>query len=181
LRNRIARKISPFKAASLISRQNASSRLIRILNSQASNRRTTQMNNSENIVFPATPQIELVRRRNSQFSVQYRAADCSSFDTGGALAKRAIFTNRTNLNLIGGLALTLERDAENATSTARTKAMDSAFGVTYSTFRFDSTTFNTALWLYPSITSPGRVRMTLNQDVYYKFLKGLLRSHELLR
>jgi hypothetical protein len=91
--------------------------------------------------------------------------------TLGALAKRAIFTNRTNLNLIGGLALIVERDAENATSTARTKAMDSAFGVTYSTFRLDSTTFNTALWLYPSITSPGRVRMTLNQDVYYKFLK----------
>jgi Protein of unknown function, DUF481 len=90
---------------------------------------------------------------------------------GGAIAKRVIFTNRTNLNVIGGLAFTIERDAENATSTARTKAMDSAIGVTYSMFRFDSTTFDTNLWVYPSITSPGRVRMTLNQDIYYKFLK----------
>lgn len=89
---------------------------------------------------------------------------------GGGLAKRIIFTNRTNLNAVGGLALTVEQDAPGATSTARTKALDSAFAVQYSTFRFDSTTFDTAIWVYPSLTSPGRVRFTLNQDVYYKFL-----------
>lgn len=89
---------------------------------------------------------------------------------GGGLAKRLIFTNRTNLSAIGGLAYTVEQDAPGSTSTARTKAIDSAFAVQYSTFRFDSTTFNTAVWTYPSLTSPGRVRLTLNQDVYYKFL-----------
>jgi hypothetical protein len=89
---------------------------------------------------------------------------------GATLNKRLIFTNRTDLNAVGGLALTLERDAENAQTTARTKAVDSAFAVNYSTFRFDSTTFDTSFWLYPSLTSPGRVRFTLNQDIYYKFL-----------
>lgn len=89
---------------------------------------------------------------------------------GGTLNKRLIFTNRTNLNAVGGLAMTIERDAEGSQSTARTKALDSAFAVNYSTFRFDSTTFDTTFWLYPSLTSPGRVRFTLNQDVYYKFL-----------
>jgi hypothetical protein len=89
---------------------------------------------------------------------------------GGGLAKRLIFTNRTNLSGVGGLALTVERDAPNSISSARTKALDSAFAVQYSTFRFDSTTFDSAVWLYPSLTSPGRLRMTFNQDVYYKFL-----------
>jgi hypothetical protein len=89
---------------------------------------------------------------------------------GGGLAKRIIFTNRTNLSAVGGLAYTVERDAPGATSTARTKALDSSFAIQYSTFRFDSTTFDTAVWVYPSLTSPGRVRLTLNQDVYYKFL-----------
>jgi hypothetical protein len=89
---------------------------------------------------------------------------------GGTLNKRLIFTNRTNLNAIGGLALTIERDTEGSQSTARTKALDSAFAINYSAFRFDSTTFDTTFWLYPSLTSPGRVRFTLNQDVYYKFL-----------
>jgi hypothetical protein len=89
---------------------------------------------------------------------------------GMGLAKRMIFTNRTNLSAVGGLAVTVEKDAPNTTSGARTKALDSAFSIQYSTFRFDSTTFDTAVWLYPSITSPGRVRMTINQDIYYKFL-----------
>jgi len=88
---------------------------------------------------------------------------------GGGLATRLIFTNRTNLTAIGGLAVTVERDAQNAVSTARTEALDSVFAVQYSTFRFDSTTFNTTVWVYPSTTSPGRVRMTVNQDVYHKF------------
>lgn len=89
---------------------------------------------------------------------------------GATLNRRLLFTNRTDLYAVGGLAFTLERDAENSESTARTKALDSAFAMNYSTFRFDSTTFNTSFWLYPSLTSPGRVRFTLNQDVYYKFL-----------
>lgn len=89
---------------------------------------------------------------------------------GATLNKRMIFTNRTDLYAVGGLALTLERDAEDSQSTARTKALDSAFAINYSTFRFDSTTFDTSFWLYPSLTSPGRVRFTLNQDIYYKFL-----------
>jgi hypothetical protein len=89
---------------------------------------------------------------------------------GGTFNKRLIFTNRTNLSAVGGLALTIERDAEGSQSSARTKAIDSAFAVQYSTFRFDSTTFDTSFWLYPSLTSPGRIRFTLNQDVYYKFL-----------
>jgi len=86
------------------------------------------------------------------------------------LATRLIFTNRTDLTAMGGLAVTIERDAQNAISTARTKALGSAFAVKYSTFRFDSTTFDTSVWVYPSLTSAGRVRMTFNQDVYYKFL-----------
>jgi len=89
---------------------------------------------------------------------------------GLGLTKRQIFTNRTNLNVIGGMVYTVERDAKDAISTARTSSLDGALAVQYSTFRFDSTTFDTTLWLYPSITSPGRLRLTLNQDVYYKFL-----------
>jgi hypothetical protein len=90
---------------------------------------------------------------------------------GGAVAVRPIYTNKTNLSLIAGLAFTSEKDASNTTSTANTHGLDSAAAVQFSTFRFDSTTFDTTLWVYPSLTTPGRVRLTLNQDVYYKFYK----------
>jgi hypothetical protein len=84
---------------------------------------------------------------------------------------RPIFTNRTNLSLIGGLAYTVEKDEANSTSTANKRSIDAAAAAQFSTFRFDSTTFNTTVWVYPSLTSAGRVRFTINQDVYYKFYK----------
>jgi hypothetical protein len=90
---------------------------------------------------------------------------------GGAIAVRPIFTNRTNLSLIGGLAYTVEKDQADAMTTANKRSIDAAAAVQFSTFRFDSTTFNTTVWLYPSLTSAGRVRFTINQDVYYKFYK----------
>lgn len=90
---------------------------------------------------------------------------------GGALAIRTIYTNKTNLTLIGALAYTSQKDAANAMSTASNHSLDAAAAIQYSTFRFDSTSFNTTVWVYPSLTEPGRVRMTINQDVYYKFYK----------
>lgn len=89
---------------------------------------------------------------------------------GAAIARRILFTNKTNLNAIGGLGYTVQHNSAGAVSTGQMHSLDSAFAVQYSTFRFDSTTFSTNLWLYPSLTSPGHLRMTLNQDVYYKFL-----------
>ena len=89
---------------------------------------------------------------------------------GGGLAKRLIFTNRTDLRAVGALGYTVQRDEPGTTSAARANEFDSAFSVQYSTYRFDSTTFDTAVWVYPSLVEPGRVRMTFNQDMYYKFL-----------
>lgn len=90
---------------------------------------------------------------------------------GGALAIRPIYTNKTNFSIIGALAYTKEQDVSDAIPTASTRSLDTAGAVQFSTFRFDSTSFNTTIWVYPSLTSPGLVRMTLNQDVYYKFYK----------
>jgi Protein of unknown function, DUF481 len=90
---------------------------------------------------------------------------------GAALAVRPIYTNKTNLSFIGALAYTSEKDASNVVSPTSANSIDAAAAVQYSTFRFDSTSFDTTLWVYPSLTSAGRVRMTLNQDVYFKFYK----------
>lgn len=90
---------------------------------------------------------------------------------GAALAVRPIYTNKTNLTFIGALALTSEKDASNTVSTTSANGLDAAAAIQYSTFRFDSTSFDTTVWVYPSLTSTGRVRMTFNQDVYFKFYK----------
>lgn len=92
---------------------------------------------------------------------------------GAAIARRLIFTNKTNLNAIGGLGYTLQQNSTGSAGPARKNSLDSAFAVKYSTFRFDKATFDTALWLYPSLSSPGHLRLTLNQNVYYKFVGNL--------
>ena len=88
---------------------------------------------------------------------------------GGALARRLIFTNRTNLSAIGGLGYTHERDDSNESGTRHPNSLDAATAVQFSMFRFKTTSFDTVVWAYPSLTSPGHFRMTLNQDIYYKF------------
>jgi hypothetical protein len=89
---------------------------------------------------------------------------------GGAVARRFIFTNKTNLTGIGGLGYTIQRNNSGTVDPNKTHDLDAALAVQYSTFRFNSTSFDTTVWAYPSLTSAGHVRMTLNQDVYYKFL-----------
>ena len=88
---------------------------------------------------------------------------------GAALATRVIFTNRTNLTTIAGLGYTHERDDSTSSGAMHSNSLDAATAIQFSTFRFNTTSFQTALWVYPSLTSPGHVRLTLNQDVYYKF------------
>ena len=92
---------------------------------------------------------------------------------GGAVARRVIYTNRTNLGGIAGLGYTNQRNSSGASSPGRTHSLDAALAVNYLTFRFDTTTFKTDIWVYPSLTSPGRLRMTLNQNIYYKFPNNL--------
>jgi hypothetical protein len=92
---------------------------------------------------------------------------------GGAVARRLIFTNKTNLTALGGLGYTNTRPASGYVSTGPRNELDSAFAVQFSTFRFDSTTFNTNFWIYPSLSDPGHIRFTLNQDLYYKIYGNL--------
>lgn len=89
---------------------------------------------------------------------------------GAALAMRPVISNKTDLTFIGGVAYTVENDSSQAT-TPRSNSVDMAWAVQYATFRFDSTDLDTTVWVYPSLTQAGRVRMTLNEDVYVKFYK----------
>jgi hypothetical protein len=38
---------------------------------------------------------------------------------------------------------------------------------------FDPISLDTAVWAYPGLNSPRRVRMTFNKDIYYKFYRDV--------
>ena len=92
---------------------------------------------------------------------------------GGAIARRLVYTNKTNLTAVGGLGYTIQQNSSGSAQPGTAHALDSAFALQYATFRFDKVNFNTTVWAYPGLTEPGRLRMTFNQDVYYKFLGNL--------
>lgn len=92
---------------------------------------------------------------------------------GAALARRLIFTNRTNLTAIGGLGYTNQRNSSGASDTRRSHALDAATAIQFSMFRFKTTSLDTTIWAYPGLTDPGHVRTTVNQDIYYKFHNNL--------
>ncbi|HEX3469662.1 MAG TPA: DUF481 domain-containing protein [Silvibacterium sp.] len=89
---------------------------------------------------------------------------------GYGLARRFISTNHNGLFGLAGLSYTQERDSPQEGSTLHPSSLDTVLGVQYSNFRFDSTTLSTKAWVYPSLTNAGRVRMTFNQDIYWKII-----------
>lgn len=92
---------------------------------------------------------------------------------GYGLLRRFVSTNRNNLFGLAGLTYTLEKDTPYAGPTRNPSSLDAALAVQYSNFRFDSTTLSTKAWVYPSLTNAGRVRMTLNEDIYWKIAGDL--------
>jgi hypothetical protein len=90
---------------------------------------------------------------------------------GGGIARRLIFTNRTNLFALAGLAYTTDKLTEGATI-PHPQSFDTALAAKFSIFRFDKATFDSTLWVYPSLSARGRLRLTFNQDIYYKLPKN---------
>jgi hypothetical protein len=90
---------------------------------------------------------------------------------GGGIARRLIYTNHTDLTALAGLGYTTDKLSHGAT-TPHPQSLDSALAAKLSIFRFDKATFDSTLWVYPSLTARGRLRLTFNQDVYYKLPKN---------
>ncbi len=78
---------------------------------------------------------------------------------GAVGARRLVRTNRTYLVLAGGVVFTTER---YRASTERQKNTEGLAAVRFSIFRFDSTNIAAESFVYPSITTPGRLRVDTN-------------------
>ncbi|AFL88321.1 Protein of unknown function, DUF481 [Terriglobus roseus DSM 18391] len=90
---------------------------------------------------------------------------------GAALAVHPISTNSRAFTMIGALAYTAEQNSPRTATPSRADSIDAALAVQGARFRFDSASADTTLWILPSLTYPGRVRLTMSQDAYYRFLK----------
>ena len=92
---------------------------------------------------------------------------------GGGLGRQLIQSDKTSLAFFGGLVFTNERYSAppdpNEPGSQNSNNIEGVLGLTFTLFRFKTTDINSQLSIYPSFTTPGRVRLnfapTLNLEI----------------
>jgi putative salt-induced outer membrane protein YdiY len=91
---------------------------------------------------------------------------------GGLVGRQLVQTERTRFSLFAGAAGSRENYSE-AVGQPRTTNADAVAGFDFNTFRFKTTDIRSRLISYPSLTTPGRVRLQTTSDLYIKVVKDL--------
>jgi len=91
---------------------------------------------------------------------------------GGLVGRNLKQTEHTRLSAFGGIVGTRERYSTFVGQPERTNA-DGLAGIDFATFRFSRTDIRSRLSFFPSISTPGRVRMQATTDLRYKIVKDL--------
>ncbi len=81
---------------------------------------------------------------------------------GGVGARRLIRTNRTELTAGAGAVFTTEHYKASADTVDLRRNTEGLIAVEFSMFRFDSTNITAASAVFPSFTTPGRIRVDSN-------------------
>jgi hypothetical protein len=137
-------------------------------------------------------QTEGTSTRRNQFTFDYRKqlnqryyagalldflhSDQQSLDLrtsiGGLLGRNMLQTEHTRLSLFGGAAGTRERYTTEL-GRPRTTNADALTGVDFYTFRFTTVDVRSRFTLFPSLTTPGRMRLQATSDLRIKLAKDL--------
>jgi hypothetical protein len=91
---------------------------------------------------------------------------------GGLIGRNLKQTENTRLSLLGGMAGTRENYSASLGKPKATNA-DALAGLDFNTFRFKTTDIRTRLYFFPSLTTPGRMRLQLNSDLRIKIVSDL--------
>lgn len=91
---------------------------------------------------------------------------------GGVIGRNIKQTEQTRFSVFGGAVATREHYSASLVK-PRTTNLEALTGFDFATFRFSKTDVGTRFSLFPSLTTPGRVRMQLTSDVSYKLVKDL--------
>jgi len=91
---------------------------------------------------------------------------------GGGFGRKLILTDKTSLLAIGGAVYTHESYVpQPGTEPVRNNA-ESLIGLTFSTFRFKTVGINSQLLVFPSISDPGRVRLSSQSNVQIELVRN---------
>jgi putative salt-induced outer membrane protein YdiY len=104
--------------------------------------------------------------RSDQQSLDLRTS------VGGLVGRNLKQTEHTRLSIYGGVVGTREHYSAEIGQPRQTNA-DALAGADFLTFRFSRTDITSRFSLFPSLTTPGRMRIQANSDLRIKIVKDL--------
>jgi putative salt-induced outer membrane protein YdiY len=91
---------------------------------------------------------------------------------GGVIGRSVVRTERTNFRLFGGLVFSREHYFPETEQLATTRQNGEALiGAQFYTFRFKVLDFRSSAMVYPSLSDPGRVRLSSDSTLHIELIK----------
>jgi hypothetical protein len=105
--------------------------------------------------------------RSDQQELRLRAS------LGEGIGRDLLRTNRTYLSAIGGVMFTSEWYVPGSGLEPHTRNAEAVAGLTFSTYRFSTTQVTSDTYVYPSLSTPGRVRVSTNANLMFQVARNL--------
>jgi putative salt-induced outer membrane protein YdiY len=91
---------------------------------------------------------------------------------GGAFGWKVIQTDRTSLTVLGGAAFNHESYIPHPGTEPIHNNAESLFGVTFSTFRFKTLNLRSHTLVFPSLSDPGRLRLSSQSGIRIELIRN---------
>jgi len=98
---------------------------------------------------------------------------------GGGVGRKLIQTDKTALTVIGGAAYSHESYAVQPGPEAIRTNAESLIGVTFSTFRFKTLDLNSQTLIFPSLSDPGRLRLSSQSNLRIELIRNFYWNFQL--
>jgi len=92
---------------------------------------------------------------------------------GEGIGRDLVRTNRTFLSAIGGAMFTTEWYFPGPGLQPRDQNAEAVAGLTFSTYRFSTTEVTSETYVYPSLSTPGRVRVSTSSNLMFQVARNL--------
>jgi len=91
---------------------------------------------------------------------------------GGGFGRKLILTDRTTLLAIGGAAYSHQTYHVSSGTEASRDNAEALFGITFSTFRFGTLDIGSQSFLFPTLTDPGRFRLSSQSNLRVELIRN---------
>jgi len=91
---------------------------------------------------------------------------------GAGFGRKVVQTDETSITLIGGAVYSHESYFPQAGMEPVRNNAESLFGITFSTFRFKTLSLNSHTFCFPSLSDPGRLRLSSQSNLRIELLRN---------